>query len=251
MMLNPRYAIPKFSPNPILTSSTLFLYRFFSHLQRHYGRKSSGFHNVDAAVTRFNCLIHALSPPPTCEFDKVLGAIVRMGHYPTAISLFSQFQQLRGISPSIATFSILINCFCHQSHMGFSFSLLGTILKSGYEPNMGICLMITVLQLAQLPNIKVATVLLSSAFAYDIFWVFISPLILHESVMIACGLSPVAEPASGQVGQLPRLRPTMLHHLAMEIFYSHLPTHHTVNRYTPQHHSCLSGFRSINYRLWC
>ena len=134
-MLNPRYAIPKFSPNPILTSSTLFLYRFFSHLQRHYGRKSSGFHNVDAAVTRFNCLIRALSPPPTCEFDKVLGAIVRMGHYPTAISLFSQFQ-LRGISPSIATFSILINCFCHQSHMGFAFSLLGTILKSGYEPNM-------------------------------------------------------------------------------------------------------------------
>ncbi|CAI8612086.1 unnamed protein product [Vicia faba] len=49
----------------------------------------------------------------------------------------------------------------------------------------GICLMITVLQLAQLPNIKVATVLLSSAFAYNIFWVFISPLIFHESVMIA------------------------------------------------------------------
>ncbi|XP_004515578.1 signal peptide peptidase-like 2 [Cicer arietinum] len=50
---------------------------------------------------------------------------------------------------------------------------------------LGICLMITVLQLAQLPNIKVATVLLFSAFAYDIFWVFISPLIFHESVMIA------------------------------------------------------------------
>ncbi|MCI29197.1 signal peptide peptidase-like 5-like, partial [Trifolium medium] len=50
---------------------------------------------------------------------------------------------------------------------------------------MGICLIITVLQLAQLPNIKVATVLLSCAFAYDIFWVFISPLIFHESVMIA------------------------------------------------------------------
>ncbi|CAI8583157.1 unnamed protein product [Vicia faba] len=42
-----------------------------------------------------------------------------------------------------------------------------------------------ILQLAQLPNIKVATVLLSYAFAYDIFWVFISPLIFHESVMIA------------------------------------------------------------------
>ncbi|KAK8572816.1 hypothetical protein V6N13_048383 [Hibiscus sabdariffa] len=50
---------------------------------------------------------------------------------------------------------------------------------------LGICLMITALQLARLPNIKVATVLLCCAFVYDIFWVFISPLIFHESVMIA------------------------------------------------------------------
>lgn len=50
---------------------------------------------------------------------------------------------------------------------------------------LGICLMITVLQIARLPNIKVATVLLCCAFVYDIFWVFISPVIFHESVMIA------------------------------------------------------------------
>ncbi|KAF5176392.1 Signal peptide peptidase-like [Thalictrum thalictroides] len=50
---------------------------------------------------------------------------------------------------------------------------------------LGICLMITVLQTARLPNIKVATVLLCCAFVYDIFWVFISPLFFKESVMIA------------------------------------------------------------------
>ncbi|KAK1313009.1 Signal peptide peptidase-like 2 [Acorus calamus] len=50
---------------------------------------------------------------------------------------------------------------------------------------LGICLMITVLQMARLPNIKVASALLMCAFVYDIFWVFISPLIFHESVMIA------------------------------------------------------------------
>ncbi|RID67530.1 hypothetical protein BRARA_D02607 [Brassica rapa] len=49
---------------------------------------------------------------------------------------------------------------------------------------LGICLMITSLQVVRLPNIKVATVLLCCAFVYDIFWVFISPLIFHESVMI-------------------------------------------------------------------
>ncbi|XP_019232716.1 PREDICTED: signal peptide peptidase-like 5 [Nicotiana attenuata] len=50
---------------------------------------------------------------------------------------------------------------------------------------LGIALMITVLQLAQLPNIKVATVLLCCAFVYDIFWVFLSPTIFHDSVMIS------------------------------------------------------------------
>ncbi|KAJ7957336.1 Signal peptide peptidase-like [Quillaja saponaria] len=50
---------------------------------------------------------------------------------------------------------------------------------------LGICLMITVLQIARLPNIKVATVLLCCAFAYDIFWVFISPVFFNQSVMIA------------------------------------------------------------------
>ncbi|XP_057794251.1 signal peptide peptidase-like 5 isoform X2 [Salvia miltiorrhiza] len=50
---------------------------------------------------------------------------------------------------------------------------------------LGIFMMISVLQLAQLPNIKVATVLLCCAFVYDIFWVFLSPLIFRDSVMVA------------------------------------------------------------------
>ncbi|KAL9274227.1 Signal peptide peptidase-like 2-like protein [Drosera capensis] len=49
---------------------------------------------------------------------------------------------------------------------------------------LGIALIVTVLQIVRLPNLKVATVLLSCAFLYDIFWVFISKYIFHESVMI-------------------------------------------------------------------
>ncbi|XP_042046125.1 signal peptide peptidase-like 2, partial [Salvia splendens] len=50
---------------------------------------------------------------------------------------------------------------------------------------LGIFMMISVLQLARLPNIKVATALLCCAFIYGIFWVFLSPYIFHDSVMIA------------------------------------------------------------------
>ncbi|KAF2315299.1 hypothetical protein GH714_038757 [Hevea brasiliensis] len=49
---------------------------------------------------------------------------------------------------------------------------------------MGIALIITVLQIVHVPNLKVGTVLLSCAFLYDIFWVFVSKLWFKESVMI-------------------------------------------------------------------
>ncbi|XP_057511225.1 signal peptide peptidase-like 4 isoform X1 [Actinidia eriantha] len=49
---------------------------------------------------------------------------------------------------------------------------------------LGIALIITVLQIIRVPNLKVGTVLLSCAFLYDIFWVFVSKWWFHESVMI-------------------------------------------------------------------
>nr|AAL14628.1 growth-on protein GRO11 [Euphorbia esula] len=49
---------------------------------------------------------------------------------------------------------------------------------------LGIALIITVLQIVHVPNLKVGTVLLSCAFLYDIFWVFVSKLWLKDSVMI-------------------------------------------------------------------
>lgn len=49
---------------------------------------------------------------------------------------------------------------------------------------LGIALIVTVLQIVRIPNLKVGTVLLSCAFLYDIFWVFVSKRWFHESVMI-------------------------------------------------------------------
>ncbi|XP_043715725.1 signal peptide peptidase-like 2 [Telopea speciosissima] len=49
---------------------------------------------------------------------------------------------------------------------------------------LGVALIITVLQIVHVPNLKVGTVLLSCAFLYDIFWVFVSKMWFHESVMI-------------------------------------------------------------------
>jgi len=48
---------------------------------------------------------------------------------------------------------------------------------------MGIALLLVIQRTLRLPNIKVSAVLLSMAFLYDIFWVFISPYFFEESVM--------------------------------------------------------------------
>lgn len=54
---------------------------------------------------------------------------------------------------------------------------------------MGTCMCITFLSLIQLNSIQVASILLIVAFVYDIFFVFITPLLFKESVMITVATS--------------------------------------------------------------
>lgn len=54
---------------------------------------------------------------------------------------------------------------------------------------MGTCMCVTFLSLIQLNSIQVATVLLLVAFVYDIFFVFVTPLLFKESVMITVATS--------------------------------------------------------------
>ncbi|KAL5216906.1 hypothetical protein ABZP36_008307 [Zizania latifolia] len=62
-------------------------------------------------------------------------------------------------------------------HRHFTYSWIG-------QDILGIALIVTVIQIVRVPNLKVGSVLLSCAFLYDIFWVFISKRWFHESVMI-------------------------------------------------------------------
>ncbi|XP_037458510.1 signal peptide peptidase-like 2 isoform X1 [Triticum dicoccoides] len=125
-----------------------------------------------------------------------------------------------GIVPFCTVFAILWVVYRHSS-----FAWIG-------QDILGICLMITVLQMARLPNIRVlaclfavvltvlrllhvsevskavslqvASALLSAAFVYDIFWVFISPLIFHDSVMIAVASGDSSGEAIPMLLRIPR-----------------------------------------------
>uniref|UniRef100_A0ACD5WLJ8 Uncharacterized protein n=1 Tax=Avena sativa TaxID=4498 RepID=A0ACD5WLJ8_AVESA len=83
------------------------------------------------------------------------------------------------------------------THQSSAFAYVGQNL-------MGICMMILVLQVVQMPNIKVASALLISAFLYDIFWVFISPLIFKKSVMITVAKGTDDGPSLPMVLKMPK-----------------------------------------------
>ncbi|CAH9069112.1 unnamed protein product [Cuscuta europaea] len=76
------------------------------------------------------------------------------------------------VSPFCIAFAVL-----WAVYRTYSFAWIG-------QDILGIALIITVLQIVQIPNLKVGTVLLGCAFLYDIFWVFASKKLFHESVMI-------------------------------------------------------------------
>ncbi|KAJ8555760.1 hypothetical protein K7X08_013256 [Anisodus acutangulus] len=71
---------------------------------------------------------------------------------------------------------------------------------------LGITVIITVLQIVRIPNLKVGTVLLGCAFIYDIFWVFASKRLFHESVMIVVARGDKSgEDGSPMLLMIPRL----------------------------------------------
>ncbi|KAL8541176.1 hypothetical protein ACS0TY_002442 [Phlomoides rotata] len=76
------------------------------------------------------------------------------------------------VSPFCIVFAVL-----WAVYRGVSFAWIG-------QDILGIALIISVLQIVRVPNLKVGTVLLSCAFLYDIFWVFVSKWWFHKSVMI-------------------------------------------------------------------
>ncbi|XP_074368427.1 signal peptide peptidase-like 3 isoform X2 [Apium graveolens] len=110
----------------------------------------------------------------SCVISLLLSKWRNLGKRKVNIPLFG--------SVSIFSLVVFVSCFVFTvfwaAYRKASYSWIG-------QDILGIFLIITVLQLAQLPNIKVATVLLCCAFLYDIFWVFLSPEIFGNSVMIA------------------------------------------------------------------
>eukprot|EP00808_Paulinella_micropora_P012081 g51828.t1 len=70
---------------------------------------------------------------------------------------------------------------------------------------LSVCLLLLLQRQLRLPNIKVSTVLLLAAFFYDIFWVFLSPLLFEKSVMVTVATGGNTGEAVPMLLRLPHL----------------------------------------------
>jgi len=82
--------------------------------------------------------------------------------------------------------SLALIWFCTKGWWAYAFVL---------QDLFGCCLCVMFLSVIRLPSLSVATGLLIMAFCYDVFFVFVSPLIFHESVMVkvATGTEPTED----------------------------------------------------------
>jgi hypothetical protein len=69
--------------------------------------------------------------------------------------------------------------------------MLGYVLTKYWVLNniLGFSLVFTILSLFHIKNLKICAILLTAAFCYDVFWVYISPLIFTGNVMVIAATS--------------------------------------------------------------
>ncbi|RXH77023.1 hypothetical protein DVH24_019911 [Malus domestica] len=151
------------------TSAVLFVVIASCFLVILYELMSSWF--VELLVVLF--CIGGVEGLQTCLVALLLRWFKRTGESYIKVPILGAVSHLTlAVSPFCITFSVL-----WAVYRNISFAWIG-------QDILGIALIITVLQIVRIPNLKVGTVLLSCAFLYDIFWVFVSKKLFHESVMI-------------------------------------------------------------------
>ncbi|XP_059460257.1 putative pentatricopeptide repeat-containing protein At1g12700, mitochondrial [Corylus avellana] len=129
------------------------------HIELRDRCRSRSFRNLDDALALFDRMLHMHPLPSIVDFNQLLGAIARMKHHSTVITLIKEME-LSGIAPNVYVLSVLINCFCHLNWVDFGFSILARILKLGFQPDCiilntlvkGLCLESKIVEAVKLVN---------------------------------------------------------------------------------------------------
>jgi pentatricopeptide repeat protein len=98
--------------------------------------KSGKLNNIHKALNFFHIMARMNPLPSVEDFTLLLGLIVKMKHYTTAISLVKEMHFSLGIKMDTFTLNVVINSLCRLKLVAFGFSVLGTMFKLGFEPSV-------------------------------------------------------------------------------------------------------------------
>ena len=88
----------------------------------------------DDAVDLFQSMIQSRPLPMVIDFNRLFGSVAKTKQHDLVLALCKQME-MQGIAYDLYTLNIMINCFCRRQKLGFAFSVMGKMLKLGYEPD--------------------------------------------------------------------------------------------------------------------
>jgi hypothetical protein len=137
-----------------------------------------------------NAVVQVLVQPLVVKLGRYLGQKPRLVYRSDEFGDISNWDVLAGIIGYLWGMTWLYMALMVRHSDGYAFFWITQDL-------LGACMCIVFLGLIQLNSIQVASLLLMVAFVYDIFFVFITPYIFNESIMITVATSggpPKADP---------------------------------------------------------
>lgn len=88
----------------------------------------------DDAVDLFEEMVGSRPRPTLVNFSRLFSAVARTKQFNLVLD-FCRQMELNGIAHNIYTLNIMINCFCRCCKTCFAYSILGKVMKLGYEPD--------------------------------------------------------------------------------------------------------------------
>ncbi|KAF3456604.1 hypothetical protein FNV43_RR01258 [Rhamnella rubrinervis] len=98
-------------------------------------RCKSGTLKLDEVLGFFHSFIHTRPTPSVWAFNHLIGALSKMSHYSTVVSMFREMMRCMDFCPDVSTMAIAMKCFCHLNKVNVAFSVLAITLKRGLQPN--------------------------------------------------------------------------------------------------------------------
>ncbi|KAF3456621.1 hypothetical protein FNV43_RR01275 [Rhamnella rubrinervis] len=98
-------------------------------------RCKSGTLELDEALGFFHSLIHIRPMPSVRAFNHLIGALSKLNHYSTVVSMFREMMNCVDFHPDNSMMTIAMKCYCRLGKMDLAFSVLAISLKRGLQPN--------------------------------------------------------------------------------------------------------------------